>query len=358
MFEAHIERLYRVNMNLKESESLLLITDDTKSYLIDLLEEFYEVGRSISKQVKKICYPSLGQHGKEPPEEVWLNTFGEVAIDELKKRGLFDRILNKENYSEEEVLSILKEHAKDVPQVVVAFPYYSTTHTFYRKVLTKYFGVRYASMPLFEPEMFYGPMDVDWNEVGKISTEVADILTEGEWVEIKADGTQLEFSIKGRYGIADTGLFHNPGDYGNLPAGESFIAPLEDSAYGKMTILYGPDRQFDSPLTFKFKDGAVEEVEGFDQYVEYLEKVFKEHERARIIAELGVGTNPKAKRADNILECEKIMGTVHIAIGDNHTFGGINKVPFHTDYVIFEPTVMIGGKGWQKLLLQKGRLRI
>jgi|GEM_PF-5828318 len=53
MFETHIERLYRVNMNLKESESLLLITDDTKSYLIDLLEEFYEVGRSISKQVKK-----------------------------------------------------------------------------------------------------------------------------------------------------------------------------------------------------------------------------------------------------------------------------------------------------------------
>lgn len=54
MFETHIERLYRVNMNLKESESLLLITDDTKSYLIDLLEEFYEVGRSISKTGKKI----------------------------------------------------------------------------------------------------------------------------------------------------------------------------------------------------------------------------------------------------------------------------------------------------------------
>ncbi|WP_448584419.1 aminopeptidase [Thermocrinis sp.] len=358
MFEPHIEKLYRVNMNLREDETVLLITDDTRPYLTDLLWEFYEVGKLISKKVKKIQYPSLGQHGKEPPEEVWIETFGEIAVEELKKDGLLSRILNKESYSEEDALNILKKYAKDLPQVVIAFPYYSTTHTFYRKVLTNHFGVRYASMPLFEPEMFYGPMDVDWEEVSKVSLQIAEILTEGEWVEIKAEGTKLEFSIKGRHGIADTGLFHKPGDYGNLPAGESFTAPIEDSAYGKVTILYGPDRRLDSPITFKFKDGAVEEVEGFDPYVKYLEKVFKEHERARVIAELGVGTNPKAKRADNILECEKIMGTVHIAIGDNHTFGGINKVPFHTDYVVFEPTVLIGGKGWQRLLLEKGRLII
>ncbi|WP_333784395.1 aminopeptidase [Thermocrinis sp.] len=358
MFEAHIEKLYRINMNLREDETLLLITDDTKPYLADLLEEFYQVGKLMSKRVKKIQYSSLGQHGKEPPEEVWIETFGESPIEELKRSGLFRRVINKESYSEEDVLSILKKHAQDLPHVIIAFPYYSTTHTFYRKVLTRYFGVRYASMPLFEPEMFYGPMDVDWEEVGRVSNQIAEILTEGEWVEIKADGTQLEFSIKGRQAIADTGLFHRPGDYGNLPAGESFIAPVEDSAYGKMTILYGPDRRLDSPITFKFKDGAVEEIEGFDPYVKYLEKVFKEHERARTIAELGVGTNPKAKRVDNVLECEKILGTVHVAIGDNHTFGGINKVPFHTDYVIFEPTVMIGGKGWQKLFLEKGRLRI
>jgi len=241
---------------------------------------------------------------------------------------------------------------------LIAFPYYSTTHTFYRKVLTKHFGVRYASMPLFEPDMFYGPMDVDWVEVGKVSEEVADILTEGEWVDIKAEGTKLEFSIKGRQGIPDTGLFHNAGDYGNLPAGESFIAPLEDSAFGSMTILYGPDRKLDEPITLKFKDGAVDGIEGFDPYVRYLEEVFKKHEKARFIAEFGVGTNPKAKKPENILECEKIRGTIHIAIGDNHTFGGTNKVPFHTDYVIFEPTVIIGGRGWQKLLLEKGRLKI
>jgi leucyl aminopeptidase (aminopeptidase T) len=358
MFERYIERVYLINMNLQPSEGLLLITDDTKDYLADLLLEFYSVGKGLARWVRKVCYGSLGGHGKEPPEEVWRETFGDKAVDMLKGAGLFEKVLNKEDYSEEEVVSTLRSYAEEVPNVVIAFPYYSTTHTFYRKVLTKHFGVRYASMPLFEPDMFYGPMDVDWVEVSKVSEEVADVLTEGEWVDIKAEGTKLEFSIKGRQGIPDTGLFHRPGDYGNLPAGESFIAPLEDSAFGSMTILYGPDRKLDEPITLKFKEGAVDGIEGFDPYVHYLEDVFKRHEKARFIAEFGVGTNPKAKKPENILECEKIRGTIHIAIGDNHTFGGTNKVPFHTDYVIFEPTVIIGGRGWQKLLLEKGRLKI
>ena len=101
----------------------------------------------------------------------------------------------------------------------------------------------------------------------------------------------------------------------------------------------------------------MEEIEGFEPYRNHLEEVFKRYENARVIAEFGVGTNPGAKRPDNVLEAEKILGTVHVAIGDNHTFGGVNRVSFHTDYVVFETQVIIGGKGWQKRLLEKGRLR-
>jgi len=241
--------------------------------------------------------------------------------------------------------------------VVVAFPYYSTTHTFFRKALTVAFGCRYASMPLFEPDMFFGPMDVDWAYVASLSQDVADILSEAEWVHVRAEGTDIEFSIKDRKAIADTGLFHQEGQYGNLPAGEAFVAPIETSAFGRLTITYGPDRQLERPITLRFKDGVVEEIEGFEPYRNYLEDIFKRYENARFIAEFGVGTNPKAKKPDNVLEAEKILGTIHIAIGDNHSFGGINKVPFHTDYVVFEPQVTVGGKGWQKRLLEKGKLK-
>ncbi|MFN4319828.1 MAG: aminopeptidase [Aquificaceae bacterium] len=357
MYKEAIYKLYKVNMGLRDNERLLLMTDSEKDYLMDLMEDFVDVARLVTKEFKHHIYPSLKGHGKEPPEEVWTLAFGEKAVEKLKERGLLEKVLFKEDYSELEVFEILTSYAEEVPHVVVAFPYYSTTHTFFRKALTEVFGCRYASMPLFEPDMFLGPMDVDWAYVSSLSQDVADILSEAEWVHVKAEETDMEFSIKDRRAIADTGLFHQRGQYGNLPAGEAFVAPVETSAFGKLTITYGPDRKLERPITLRFRDGAVEEIEGFEPYRNYLEDIFKSYEKARFIAEFGVGTNSKAKRPDNVLEAEKILGTIHVAIGDNHSFGGINKVPFHTDYVVFEPQVAVGGKGWQKRLLEKGKLR-
>ena len=358
MFKDQIRNLYRVNLNLKGDETLLVFTDNEKDYLIDLLPEFVEVAFEITPRVKSLSYKSTKVHGSEPPEELWELTFGQEAVRELKERGLLDKVLRKESYPQEEVEGILKEKAEDVPNVIVAFPYYSTTHTFYRKVLTEVFGARYASMPLFDPSMFLTSMDVDWEYVAKLSRDIAEILTEAEWVHVKSEyGTDIEFSVSGRKGIADTGLFHEPGDFGNLPAGEAFVAPVEKEAYGKLVILYAPDRELERPLTLKFIDGGVESIEGFEDYRYFIEDIFKRMPEARYIAEFGVGTNPKASRPDNLLEAEKILGTVHIAIGDNHTFGGLNKVGFHTDYVVFKPTVLIGGRGWEKKLLLKGKLQ-
>lgn len=358
MFEVQIRKLYEVNMKLRGGETLLVFTDDEKDYLVELLPEFVEVAYNITPKVKSLIYPSTKVHGSEPPRELWELTFGEEAVRELQEKGLLEKVLRKEAYPRDEVEGILKEKAEDVPQVVVAFPYYSTTHTFYRKVLTDLFGARYASMPLFEPSMFLTSMDVDWEYVSRLSRDLAEVLTEAEWVHVKSDyGTDIEFSVKGRKGIADTGLFHERGDFGNLPAGEAFVAPVESEAYGKLVILYAPDRELERPLTLKFVDGGVESIEGFEDYRHYIEDVFKRMPEARYIAEFGIGTNPKASRPDNLLEAEKILGTVHIAVGDNHTFGGLNRVSFHTDYVVFSPTVLIGGRGWEKKLLLKGKLQ-
>jgi leucyl aminopeptidase (aminopeptidase T) len=358
MFGDQIRNLYRVNLNLRPEDSLLVFTDDEKDYLVELIEEFVQVGREFTEDVRSLVYRSLKVHGTEPPEELWRITFGDRAVDLLVERGLLERILHKESYPAQEVVDLLKEEAERVPSVVVAFPYFSTTHTFYRKVLTEHFGVRYASMPLFDPSMFLTSMNVDWEYVARLSTDIADILSEGEWVHVRSEhGTDIEFSIKGRKGLADTGLFHRPGDFGNLPAGEAFVAPVETEAYGRLVILYAPDRQLERPLTFKFIDGGVEDIEGFEDYRNFIEDIFKRMPEARFIAEFGVGTNPKASRPDNLLEAEKILGTVHIAIGDNHTFGGTNRVGFHTDYVVFKPTVLIGGRGWEKELLLKGKLQ-
>ena len=358
MIKEFLKNLLKVNLNVVPEDRLLIFTDNEKEYLVKLVELLEEVGKEFTPYVKKVIFQTTGQHGNEPPEELWKETFGEKAIQILKEEGLLERIIHKEAYDINKVIDILKTFSVNVPTVVVALSYYSTTHTTYRKLLTDVFKTRYASMPLFEPEMLYGPMNVDWDYVAKLSQDIAEVLTESEYAEItNPEGVKLEFSLEGRKGIPDTGILTKPGSYGNLPAGEAFIAPVEDSAYGKLVIKYAPNRKLDKPILLKFRDGAVEEIEGFDNYRYELEKVFDRYPNARLIAEFGIGTNPKAKRADNILEAEKIMGTIHIAIGDNHTFGGKNKVPFHTDYVVFEPTVVVGGKGWRKKLLEKGKLQ-
>ncbi|WP_457600083.1 aminopeptidase [Hydrogenivirga sp.] len=358
MYSDQIRNLYRVNLNLKSDDRLLVFTDDEKGYLTELIDEFVQIGKEFTPDVSHGVYRSTKTHGAEPPEELWRLTFGDEAVNELRERDLLDKVLLKEDYPQEEVIQLLRSRATKVPSVVVAFPYFSTTHTFYRKVLTEVFGARYASMPLFDPTMFLTSMDVDWGYVANLSRDIAEMLTEAEWAHVKSDyGTDLEFSIKGRSGIADTGLFHNPGEFGNLPAGEAFTAPVETEAYGRLVILYAPDRELERPITLKFIDGGVEGIEGFEDYRYFIEDVFKKMPEARFIAEFGVGTNPKASRPDNLLEAEKILGTVHIAIGDNHTFGGLNKVGFHTDYVVFKPTVLIGGKGWEKKLLLRGELQ-
>ena len=90
-----------------------------------------------------------------------------------------------------------------------------------------------------------------------------------------------------------------------------------------------------------------------------LEEIFSKYPLARNIAEFGIGTNDKAKAGTTLLELEKVLGTIHIAIGDNSTFGGKVSVPLHIDFVFENPTVdftFLDGKALQ--LLKDGKIMI
>ena len=62
--------------------------------------------------------------------------------------------------------------------------------------------------------------------------------------------------------------------------------------------------------------------------------------------------NPKSKIIGNVLEDEKVMGTVHVALGDNSTFGGKCKAGIHIDGIIKNPTFLAD----DKTILEKGKL--
>ena len=244
---------------------------------------------------------------------------------------------------------------------VVALSNYSTSHTRFRDLLTRMCGVRYASMPLFDAPMLEGAMNVDWKTLAKRTRDIAKVVNKAEQIEIKTpNGTYVLFSKKGRKAESDTGLLTKPGSFGNLPAGEVYLAPLEGTANGKLVLEWAPTRPMKSPVTVTIKDGIVKEVSGDvvdstlrEEYVYYLRGKISERKENANIAELGIGTNDMAKRPDNILESEKILGTIHIALGDNSSFGGTVSTPFHQDFVFFRPTVTLIHKDGSKGILMK-----
>jgi leucyl aminopeptidase (aminopeptidase T) len=126
-----------------------------------------------------------------------------------------------------------------------------------------------------------------------------------------------------------------------------------------MVIEWAPTRRLESPITITVAEGRVAGISGEDPHRGKLEAKFAEDTNCRNIAELGIGTNDKASRPDNVLEAEKILGTIHIALGDNSGFGGLVSAPFHEDYVFYKPTVtLVMTDGSREIILDDGRLQL
>lgn len=367
-----LRAIFRTNLGVKKTEHVLVFTDrpskkeelgqeerQRRESLRDITLLTVETGRSFCKKMLYCEFPSTGNHGAEPPARLWEAAFGRTTVEALKGKGLLNPILKKRVGSGAmlEAEKIIKRNARHAVDAVVALSYYSTSHTAFRGFLTRLCEARYASMPLFEPRMLEGPMNADWKAVAKLTRSVCKALGMYDTVRVTTpDGTDVTFCTKGRRAHADTGILTRRGAFGNLPAGEAYLAPLEGTASGTLVLQWAATRELASPVTLRIKDGLVTGVTGTEPYCLELEKKLSERPENRNIAELGIGTNEFATRPDNILESEKILGSVHIALGDNHSFGGKVKTPFHQDYVFFHPTVTLTGKDGRVTLLKDGKL--
>lgn len=228
--------------------------------------------------------------------------------------------------------------------VLIAPTTKSVSHTAARRAANDA-GARAATMPGITEEMMARTMSADFAALRPRSREVARLLTEGSEVRITtALGTDLTLGIEGRDGISDDGDLSAPGAFGNLPPGEAFLAPVEGTTNGRLVIdgTMWPAGRLSEPLTFEIADGYVEEMTG--AHAGELQELLAKHGReAFAVAELGIGTNEAAQLTGNVLEDEKILGTIHVAIGDNHTFGGTIRVQSHQDGIVLNPTLSIDG---------------
>ncbi|MHA1333591.1 MAG: aminopeptidase [Candidatus Odinarchaeia archaeon] len=336
-----VKNMFRINMGLKKGENILILTDyphgtQWSTFSEELLRDMYKrillaravyqiVQHEFENDVELIAFPATGVSGKEPPRDI------------AEKMRAFN--------------------------IIIALTTFSLTHTKAREKACNA-GARVASMPGVTEEMFYegGPMDVDYRKISEFSNKIISLASKRTEIRVKGLDTWFKCNILGRSFRADTGLYLNLGDWGNLPAGEVFIAPVEGTSEGVLTVLPELFPRLEEKLKIVIEKGVVTKLIGGgsvgNAYRDLLELENKNPSKLaksrRNIAEFGIGLNPNAKRPDNILEAEKIMGTIHIAIGDNSHFGGRNKSDIHIDFVFPEATVW-----FDKIkVLVKGKIRV
>ncbi|HWQ80849.1 MAG TPA: aminopeptidase [Ignavibacteria bacterium] len=300
-------------LGIKKDETLLIISDETKR---DIAQTLLEAGKQLCKEAFLIEMKQREINGEEPPEQ----------ISELMKK----------------VDVVLCPTAK------------SLTHTDARRNAVKE-GVRVATMPGIGIDTMVRCLSADAEKVIDLSLKVKGILNDASEVRVVTEkGTDLYMPMKGRNVIESTGVLRNKGESGNLPSGEVYLAPLENLSHGKLVIdgSVAGIGMLEAPITIEVKDGFAEKIEGGNEakiLAGMLDKVGRD---ARAVAEFGVGTNYKAQLCGEILEDEKVYGTIHVAFGNNVSMGGSINVKSHIDGLVIEPDVYVDGK----LVMQKGRL--
>lgn len=296
-------------LRVKPGESVLVVTDIKKFFLG---RAFFEAALELNCEAMLMIMKPRSRSGEEPPP----------AVAQAMKNS----------------------------SVVIAPTTYSITHTQARKNACAA-GARIATIPIqtsnkkLLKEMFTkGGITANYSEIEARAKRLIQKLKQGSTIRIKSElGTDATFELRGREWQLDTGICIEPGSFINLPSGEVFIAPANSN--GKVVIdgSFGDIGLLKSPLEFYIRNNYVVEIQGRNaaQLIRKLDALGKE---ARNLAELGIGLNPKAKLLGIVLEDEKVAGTVHIALGDNSTFGGTVKARIHWDGIIKSPKIYINSE--------------
>lgn len=214
-------------------------------------------------------------------------------------------------------------------------------------------GIRYRKYL----HSFVNALIVDYGKLRRIGNTIASRLDRKKHVHVyDANGTDLTFSIDRRRIGIETGTLEECFSTGKecdveVPGGEVYVAPIETSAYGVLSVKEFRDYGVQN-LKLRFEKGKIVDFQaekGCNVFRDLLEKAEGDKDR---IAEFGIGINYGMKPIGYRLYDEKALGTSHIAIGNNIHLGGVNKASIHWDFVLNNPSIEVDNT----LLMKKGKL--
>jgi leucyl aminopeptidase (aminopeptidase T) len=177
----------------------------------------------------------------------------------------------------------------------------------------------------------------------------------GQAVKVKITnpaGTDLALSVEGRPFFTDTLIDWKLRKWMNLPTGEVIVAPVEDSLEGALMcdMAIGGIGKIDNPVNIKVQRGRVEGSSSKDRgTLKRVKESLNMDEWSNVVGEFAFGINPKARFAEEFLEAEKMLGTIHIAFGNNSDMpSGKNQSKNHMDFLVSKPTVSVFNKNGSK----------
>ncbi len=312
-FQKAAKAALRNYMGLAPDETLLVVSDEKKR---DIGLTLYDMANGMCREALYIEMKSRGNNGEEPPDAI---------------------------------AKIMKE-----VDVVVAPTYRSFTHTKARREASEQ-GVRVGTMPGITEDTMIRCLSNEPNETVEITGKVAKRMAGVSKIRVTTlNGTDITFEVGGRRIIQSTGVLRTISDSGNLPSGEVYLAPIEDKVNG---VIY-----FDGSISglgllkrhirVDVVNGKAEDITGSSDARVLSRMLNKFGDMGKTIGEFGVGTNPFAKLCGNILEDEKVLGTIHFAFGNNIGMGGILDVKSHIDGLVKSPTVYFD----DFLVIEKGKI--
>jgi leucyl aminopeptidase (aminopeptidase T) len=269
---------------------------------------------------------------KESDIIVWLSQFTDIESVPLNiRRGIYS------------FWDAVHEAMKTKPRLLVNLP------------SAKYaedMGIDYEELL----HVFTDAVRVDYSRLKDVGLKIASKLSGRKLVHIyDSNGTDLVFKIEDRHVGVEIGTLEECFSSGNpceveLPAGEVYVAPVENSANGILVIdglkdygIRGLELYFDKGRVKSFRA-----KKGYDVFRDILKRAEGDKDR---IAEFGIGTNYGMKPVGWNLYDEKAFGTAHIAIGDNIHLGGVNKASIHIDFVLHSANITVD----DELVMEKGK---
>ena len=289
-------------LGLRQTETVLIVTDTLR---LRIAKSLYDTAREMDCDAIMMTMPPRSRHGEEPPRAV-------------------------------------AEAMRSV-DVVIAPTTMSLTHTRARKQANDA-GVRTASMPgVTEQMMVEGGLTANPREVMEHTRRLAETFKGASEIRLMSElGTDISFEVDTSKWNLDVGCCRQKGCSTNLPAWEIYTAP--ENCKGTVVIdgsMAGLEL-LKNPIKIRVEEGLAVDVQG-DRAKELLKIINPLGDVARNIAELGIGTNPRARMIGVVLEDEKVRGTAHIALGDNSTIGGTVVAGVHLDAIIRKPRVFADG---------------